>query len=81
MNNKEKMLTTIDNPYSPFTQFTQWYNYDTTVAKHGTCAYLARMCDAVKEHEKKITDEQITEIAIKNIISNDYNNIYKIVTK
>ena len=81
MDNKEKMLTTVDNPYSPFTHYTQWYNYDTNVAKHGTCSYIARMCDAVSQHNPDKTDEEVLEIAIKNIIANDYDNIYKIVTK
>lgn len=79
--NYETMLTTVDNPYSPFTQFTQWYNYDTNIAKHRTCAYIARMYDVAKEHNPNKTEEELTEIAIQNIISNDFDNTYKIVKK
>lgn len=80
MNDEEKMLTTIDNPYSPFDQFKQWHNYDTTVKKHGTCSYLARVFNVVKDKNPEMTDEEATEEAIKIIISNDFDKKYKLVT-
>lgn len=35
-------ITTMDNPFDYFTQFDDWYSYDT---QHGynTCAYVARI--------------------------------------
>ena len=38
------MLTTLDNPYSPFTEWDEWLAYDTS---HGydTCGTLARFAD------------------------------------
>jgi hypothetical protein len=39
---QDVMLTTVDNPYDPFTQFDDWYNWDTTNG-YNTCAYLARV--------------------------------------
>ena len=38
----EYMLTTIDNPYSPFTQFDEWLEFD-TLKGYNTCGYLARV--------------------------------------
>ncbi len=38
----EYMLTTVDNPFSPFTQWVEWYAYDTASGYH-TCALLARI--------------------------------------
>lgn len=43
---KDVMLTTVDNPYDPFTQFGSWYKYDMT-AGYDTCGTLARlMCSS-----------------------------------
>jgi hypothetical protein len=36
------MLSTTDNPYSPFTQWEQWDAFDCQTG-HYTCAYLARI--------------------------------------
>lgn len=76
---KNFALTTIDNPYSPFTQFVEWLNYDSTVKKYNTCALLARTVDQIKPFYPNSTEEEITDEAIKYIISNDYNNVYKII--
>ena len=40
------MLTTVDNPYSPFTQFDDWYSYD-VLKGHNTCSLLARMTKGI----------------------------------
>ena len=36
------MLTTIDNPYDPFTQFDDWKAFDEFMGYY-TCEYLARI--------------------------------------
>ena len=69
------MLTTIDNPYDPFTQFTKWYLYDVH-AGHNSCGYL----DRIAKTSEELTDEENAaeiERAIDEIIKNDIFNIYK----
>ena len=46
---KDVMLTTIDNPYNPFTNFDEWWAFDIS---HGynTCAYLSRIVDVFSEN-------------------------------
>ena len=78
---ESKMLTTIDNPYSPFTQWNQWYNFDTNVAHHGTCALLARYFDVVSNESPLLLDEEKTKIATKILISNDFDNIYRLISE
>lgn len=39
---KSCMLTTVDNPYDPFTQYDRWYAYDIEKG-HNSCALLARI--------------------------------------
>lgn len=36
------MLTTTDNPYNPFTQFDEWFQFD-AAAGYNTPQYLARI--------------------------------------
>ena len=38
----EWAVTTKDNPYSPFTQFDDWFHYD-VLAEYYTCSYLASL--------------------------------------
>ena len=38
----EWAITTKDNPYSPFTQFDDWFHYD-ILAEYNTCSYLASL--------------------------------------
>ena len=72
-------LTTFDNPYDPFEQFTSWFLFDVEKG-YNTCSYLgriARTSDQLSEEE----NEAETERAIDEIIKYDFRNIYKKVTK
>lgn len=72
-------LTTIDNPYSPFTNFTEWFMFD---VEHGynTCGYLARIAQTNDEMtEQEFTRE--TNRAIDEIIKYDFAGIYRRVDK
>lgn len=76
---KESMLTTIDNPYDPFTQFEDWYAYDVQKG-YNTCAYLARI--AKTSHDLSPADEELAiEQAIDEIVELNVLGIYLKVTK
>ena len=68
------MLTTIDNPYDPFDDFTSWYMYD---VEHGynSCSYVARIAKTSEQFTEKENNEEI-ERAIDEIILHDFLNIY-----
>ena len=73
------MLTTFDNPYHPFDQFTLWLMFDKEKG-YNTCEHLARIVQLSDDlSEKEIDDE--TERAMDEIIKYDPLNIYKKVTK
>ena len=59
-------LTTLDNPYDPFTQFIEWLNYDTQVGYH-TAPLLARLTYSSDELSDADQAEAI-ELAIDEII-------------
>ena len=72
------MLTTFDNPYDPFEQFTSWFLFDIEKG-YNTCSYLgriARTSDQLSEEENELEIER----AIDEIIKYDFRNIYKKVT-
>ena len=76
----EYRLTTIDNPYNPFTDFEQWFMFDVEKG-YNTCGYLARLTANISD---ELTEQETTrEInrAIDEIIKYDFMNIYKRVTK
>ena len=46
----EFMLTTIDNPFDPFKQFTSWFLYDVEKG-YNTCSYLERAIDEIIKYD------------------------------
>lgn len=75
----ECMLTTLDNPYDPFEQFTSWFLFDIEKG-YNTCSYLARIAnlsDDLSQQEETVEVER----AIDEIITYDFAGIYKKVKR
>ena len=79
MSRKHCAITTFDNPYDPFDQFTQWMLYDNAKG-YGTACYLARIARVSDELTDEENSEEI-ERAIDEIIKYDFRNIYKKVVR
>lgn len=78
-NTKQVALTTFDNPFNPFDDFSNWFLYDVEKG-YNTCAYLARMSltsDALSDEENNDEIERV----IDEIIKNDYKGLYYKITK
>lgn len=75
---KEVMLTTFDNPFNPFDEFTSWFLFDVEKG-YNTCAKLARIAKLSDENTDQENDTE-TERAMDEIIKYDFLNIYKKVT-
>ena len=75
----ECMLTTIDNPFDPFEQFTSWLMFDKEKG-YDSCERLARIAKFSDDMTEKEIDEE-NERAIDEIIKYDFMNVYKKVTK
>ena len=73
------MLTTFDNPFDPFEQFTSWFLFDVEKG-YNTCGYLGRIVNFNDEMSEKEKDEEI-ERAIDEIIQYDFLAIYKKVKR
>lgn len=70
-NINNSMLTTIDNPFNPFTQYDQWFAYDREKG-YDTPNYLARIAkvsDDLSDEEEALAIEQaIDEIVLMNVL-------------
>lgn len=73
------MLTTVDNPYDPFTQFEEWYQFDTS-AQYGTLSFLARIVRTSDELSEADQDLAI-ELAIDEIVRENVLGLWKKVSK
>ena len=71
------LITTIDNPFNPFTQFDEWLAFDHDKG-YNTCEYLARIAKTSPElsdsDEEQAINDAVAEIARLNVLG-----IYRIV--
>lgn len=75
LNEREVMLTTVDNPWNPFTNFDEWYAYDISHG-HRSCALLARF--ARTSNELSDADNLIAiNLAIDEILKFDFEKKFK----
>lgn len=76
---QEFMLTTVDNPYNPFTEFDDWLSYDELMGYH-TCEYLAKITltsDALSDVDQGLA----IDAAIDEIVQYNINGLYRKVTR
>lgn len=70
VNQDEHMLTTVDNPYDPFTQFDEWNQWDMDSGYH-TLSLLARVTvtsSELSEADQSLAiEEAIDEIVRENV--------------
>lgn len=71
----EFMLTTIDNPFDPFTQWDEWRRFDEDMG-YFTCSYLARIAKTSDDLSEADYDEAIND-AIDEIVSFNILGIYR----
>ena len=73
------MLTTIDNPFDPFTQWDEWKRFDEDM-QYYTCEYLARIAKT-SDDLSDADDESAIEDAINEIVSLNILGVYRKVFK
>lgn len=72
------MLTTVDNPYDPFTQYEEWYAFDIRAGYHST-ELLARI--VVTSDELSDADQSVAiELAIDEIVRENVSGMHRKVT-
>lgn len=75
----EYMLTTFDNPFSPFTQWDAWFQWDVS-AGYNTSALLARITKSsleLSEPDQALAIQQ----AIDEIVEENVSGMHRKVVK
>ena len=79
MADDEYMLTTVDNPYDPFTQYKDWFAWDAR-AGYNTPGALARQAitsDDLSEADQTSAIQQ----AIDELVEANYTGMYRKVSR
>lgn len=69
------MLTTVDNPYNPFTDFMAWYGFDLNHGYH-TPSLLARIANVPEELSEADQSLEL-QLAIDEIVRENVNGLYR----
>ena len=68
------MLSTSDNPYNPFDNFDEWYEFDTSNG-YNSCAYVDRITitsNELSEEDDALAIEQAIDEILKFNITGNY---------
>lgn len=75
----EYMLTTVDNPFDPFTQFDEWLAYDIQLG-YNTSAFLARIAKVSNDLSLPDQDKAIQD-AIDEIVKENVSGMWRKVSR
>lgn len=75
----EYMLTTVDNPYDPFTEWDEWYVFDTNRG-YNSSAFLARIAK-VSSDLSDVDQQAAIEQAIDEIVDENVSGMWKKVSQ
>jgi len=75
----EYMLTTVDNPFDPFTRFDEWLEYDMSMG-YNTAAFLDRV--AYVSNELSEPDQALAiQNAIDDIVQENVSGMWRKVSR
>jgi len=73
------MLTTVDNPYDPFTEFDEWNAFDVS-AGYNTTSLLARTMKSSVELSDADQSQEM-EDAIAVVVKENISGVHRMVTR
>lgn len=75
----EYMLTTVDNPFDPWTMFDEWMSYDVRMG-YNTAAFLDRI--AIVSYDTSEPDQALAiQNAIHEIVKENVSGMWKKVSR
>jgi hypothetical protein len=78
-NRPEFMLTTVDNPYDPFTQWDEWFAWDQNAGYH-TPGLLARVAQLGEDLPDSV-QHQVIQQAIDDIVRENVLGVHRKVKR
>jgi hypothetical protein len=76
---RDIMLTTVDNPFNPFTKFKEWLAWDTD-AGYNSVSFLARIAKSSNELSEADQSQAIAD-AIDEICEINASGVHRKVTR
>lgn len=75
----EYMLTTVDNPFDPFTQFDEWYAWDQSAGycTPGLLARLAYVSDEISDADQALAVQQAVEAIARENVSGMHRRVQR----
>jgi hypothetical protein len=73
------MLTTVDNPFDPFTQWDEWYVFD-GMAGYNTpsmLAYVTVLSTEISEVDQEIAIEFAIDEIVRENVTGKYKKVFK----
>ena len=77
---KEVWITTVDNPFDPFTQWDRWFNYDEQQNYH-TCARVESLAHCNDENLSPTENRELVNQALVRLVELYGENVYRIVVE
>lgn len=75
----EYMLTTVDNPFNPFTRFEEWLQFD-MISGYNTLSFLDRIVKT--SYELSEPDQELAiQHAIDEIVTENVSGVWRKVTR
>lgn len=79
-NTKDIWITTVDNPFCPFTQFDRWLNYDEQMG-YRTCERVARLAHCSKENLTSKENNEMIDQALTRLTEMYGEGVYRLVVE
>lgn len=65
-------ITTEDNPFSPFTQYERWLEYDVK-CKHMTCDRVAKRAYLSDANLTEYENDRLVMMAMEDVVEHDFD--------
>lgn len=77
---KDIWITTVDNPFDPFTQFERWFNFDEQ-NNYRTCERVARLAHCNFDNLTAKENDELINQAMNTLVELYGDKVYRLVVE